>query len=75
LNDRLPILAAASMAGVAGGLTAGILARLTMRLVVLLRGDTPEFSLPGTAGILLTFVAMGGALAVLYSLRRTAAPR
>lgn len=67
-GDRLRILAAASIAGVVAGVATGLMARLAMRFIVVLRGETPEFSLGGTAGILFAFVLMAGALAMTYAL-------
>lgn len=72
MRDRLRTLASASLAGVAGGLICGVLARLAMRLIALARGQETEFSLAGTAGILMTFIAMAGALAVIYMLASSA---
>lgn len=67
-GERLRSLASASLSGIAAGLVAGGLARLAMRLIVLLRGETPELSLGGTIGILITFAAMGAALGMTYAL-------
>jgi hypothetical protein len=67
-GDRLRIAASASIAGITAGFVAGGLARLAMRLIVVLRGDAPDFSLIATAGIVITFIAMAAALAVTYAL-------
>jgi hypothetical protein len=67
-GDRLRIGASASIAGIAAGLVAGVVARLLMRLIVVLRGDAPDFSLAATAGIVFTFIAMAGALAMTYAI-------
>jgi hypothetical protein len=48
-----------------------------MRLVAAIRGDAPAFSITGTIGILLVFLVMGCALALLFALlaaRRPAGP-
>jgi hypothetical protein len=47
---------------------AGILGRIDMRLVAVIRGDAPGFSITGTIGILLVFLIMGCALALLFAL-------
>jgi len=56
-------------AAVLAGLAMGAVARLMMRLVVLATGRDGEFSLGGTAGIMLAFVVVmvpGAVLASLY---------
>ena len=56
-------------AAVLAGLAMGAVARLMMRLVVLATGRDAEFSLGGTAGIMLAFVVFmvpGAVLASLY---------
>jgi hypothetical protein len=68
LGDRLRIAASASIAGVAAGFVAGVVARLLMRLIVVLRGEAPGFSLAATAAIVVTFIAMAGALGMTYAL-------
>ena len=67
MPDRMRTLASASVAGIAAGLLCGVLARVAMRLIVLVRGEAAEFSLTGTGGIVMTFIAMAAALAVLYA--------
>lgn len=67
--------AAAAIAGIACGLLAGVLGRIAMRLVALMRGDTPEFSITGTIGILFVFLLMGCALALLYAILRAGSAR
>lgn len=55
-------------AGAAAGLVGGIWARLAMRGVALLLGQSPAFSLAGTLGILTIFTmlgALGGALGMI----------
>jgi len=39
-----------------------------MRLVALIRGDVPAFSISGTIGILVVFLAMGCALALVFAM-------
>lgn len=68
MGDRLRTLASASLSGIAAGVVCGVLARLAMRLIVVLRGEAPEFSPVGTGGIVMTFVAMAAALGVVYML-------
>jgi hypothetical protein len=59
--------AAATIAGTVSGIAAGILGRIAMRLVAVIQGDVPGFTLAGTIGILVVFLAMGCALALLYA--------
>ena len=68
LGERLRTLAAASIAGVVTGLVCGVLARLAMRLIVVVRGEAAEFTLTGSAGIVMTFIAMACALGVGFAL-------
>ncbi len=49
-----------------------------MRLVAVIRGDAPGFSITGTIGILIVFLVMGCSLALLFAIlyaRRSARPR
>ncbi|MDQ6712139.1 MAG: hypothetical protein M3Z28_02995 [Candidatus Dormibacteraeota bacterium] len=71
---RLTLAAAASVAGILSGLAAGILGRAAMRLVALIRGDAPGFSITGTIGILIVFFAMGCALAFVFSVLAASHP-
>lgn len=59
--------AAATVGGVGAGLIGGAIARLDMRVIALVRGGPAEFSVAGTIGIVVTFVAMSLALAVSYA--------
>jgi hypothetical protein len=59
--------AVATVGGLGAGLIVGALARLDMRAIALVRGDPINFSIPGTVGILVTFVLMSLALALTYS--------
>ena len=77
-RGRLGLAAAATVAGTVSGLVAGVLARMAMRLVAVSRGDVPGFSIRGTIGILIVFLLMGCALALLFAIlvaRRSARPR
>ena len=67
-GGRLRLAAAASIAGILSGLLAGVLGRIDMRLVAVIRGDAPGFSITGTIGILLVFLIMGCTLALLFAL-------
>ena len=67
-GERLRVLGSASLSGIAAGLVTGGLARLMMRVIVLLRGESPALSLTGTIGILIVFVTMAGALGMSYAL-------
>ena len=77
-KGRLRLAAAATIAGIASGLVAGVLARIAMRLVAVSRGDVPGFSITGTVGILMVFLVMACTLALLFAIlvaRRSARPR
>ena len=60
--------AAATIAGIVSGLVAGVLGRIAMRIVAVVRGDVPDFTITGTIGILLVFLLMGGALALVFAI-------
>lgn len=66
MTRRLRLTAASGLATLGAGLAAGLLARLAMRAVALLTGQPPEFSIPGTVGILLAFTVMAAPLAGAY---------
>jgi hypothetical protein len=57
---------AATFGGAIGGIVVGLLARADMRLVALVRGQTPELSLFGTVGVVFTFLLMALGLATAY---------
>ncbi len=54
------------LSGVAGGLLAGVGARLAMRGVALAAGDQPEFTLGGTLFILFKVAMLGAAPGLLF---------
>ena len=60
--------AAATIAGIVSGLVAGVLGRIAMRIVAVSRGDVPSFSITATIGILIVFLVMGCALALVFAI-------
>lgn len=54
------------------GVAFGLIARLTMRLITIIEGDEPEFTIGATAGIVSVFVlaALGGAWGGLLAAHR-----
>lgn len=65
-------VAAGALAAVVLGVLAGGVARVLMRLLVVLSGDTPRFSTAGTLGVLLIFatVMLPGAIVTALGRRR-----
>ncbi len=63
LNKLLIALAAGGLAGA----VAGVVARLSMRVIALLAGMQPEFTLGGTFFILVAFAILGAPLGWLYA--------
>jgi hypothetical protein len=57
---------AVTLGGIVGGTLVGLLARADMRLVALVRHETPALSLFGSAGIVITFMLMAIGLATAY---------
>ena len=64
--ERRPPVWAALLAGAGLGLAWGIIARLWMRLI----STTPEFTLPGTAGILIVTTLFGAWAGLAFAARR-----
>lgn len=63
---NLNTVAATLGAGLVSGLVAGVLARIAMRVVALLAGQPPEFSIVGTIGIGVVFSALGIIVALIF---------
>lgn len=62
----LNTVVAGVIAGAMSGLVAGGLARIAMRVVAILAGERPEFSVEGTVGILFIFAILGIIAALPY---------
>ncbi|GAA4288007.1 hypothetical protein [Georgenia daeguensis] len=73
IRQLVPRLGAGFLAALVLALLAGGLARVLMRLLVVLSGEEGRFSLTGTLGILAVFAAMTvpGAVAAALGARRT----
>jgi hypothetical protein len=70
----LAAVAAIGIAAVLAGVAGGILARFAMRLVALVLGLTPAFTVTGTMGIVFIFVLVALVVAVVYMLATAALP-
>lgn len=62
----LNTVVAGVIAGAMSGVVAGGLARIAMRVVAILAGERPEFSVEGTVGILFIFAILGIIAALPY---------
>jgi hypothetical protein len=63
---NLNYIVRSTLGGIAASIPAWILARIAMRAVAVIGGDTPSFSISGTLNILKYAVLMGGAWGMVF---------